>query len=190
MTNSVIMEKELIVKFLVKSTIPKVDLNNFNLAENIEAVLSRAHRDVLTGRFYLPVYCSKKKDKSNEVVLYLKALIVDKKTTLSSEVLIEELSKEYPDVEFGAVQKLVNMALKYLILLNVMYPNFIIKIDEKMCDCPLDSIILNKLKERNGKTHTCWTRMNKEEYYQVQKEIREQILDKTIGNITFDFMNW
>lgn len=65
---------------------------------------------------------------------------------------------------------------------------------EEKCDCPIDSIILERLKEINGKTHTCWTNMKESEYKDVQKEIQEYLQKEypksTLGNIWFDFLMW
>lgn len=90
---------------------------------------------------------------------------------------IEKIENEFPNVEVGAVQKLVNMTLKYILIFNEL-GNMNYPIDEKECHCPLDSIILGKLEIH----HTPWTRMDKIEYLEVQKEIKK--------GIVFDFEEW
>lgn len=86
---------------------------------------------------------------------------------------IEKIENEFPNVEVGAVQKLVNMTLKYILIFNEL-GNMNYPIDEKECHCPLDSIILGKLEIH----HTPWTRMDKIEYLEVQKEIKKGSISK------------
>lgn len=174
------MNNKLIIDFLVKSTIPAQkkypDFVNKDNKRIWDAVY-RAHRDVLTGRAWIPIYCNNYGQGNDNQILecFFKALC--KIQCSSSMGYIEFLELEFSDVEFGAVQKLVNMTLKYIIIYNEMC-NFGYPINEKDCDCPLDSIILDKLSTK----HTPWTKMGKEEYIKVQEEIK-------IG-LKFDFEKW
>ena len=192
------MDKDLAIRFLLQSTIQgleitdckeKLDLNTQKFTTNIQAVTKKAHRDVLTGRFHLPNYCSEMSNNKNSVVQSLEKLILENKQELNSTTLIDALCNEYPHVEFGAIQKLVNMTLKYIITINTVIPAEFIRVDESNCDCPIDSKILNKLKAENHKTHTSWTKLHKTEYIQIQNEI-QSLIDKRDGNILFDFYNW
>ena len=61
-------------------------------------------------------------------------------------------------ISFGTVQKLLNLYLKYLWCIDII------------CEpphCPIDKIILNKLKDYK----TSWTKMNKDDYIRAIKKI-------------------
>lgn len=187
------MDKKLIANFLLRSTIPeakkcKLSDNKVDANGAIRDCVYRAHRDVLTGRFWLKNYTSHKKDGCNEIVAKLYKNIcncIKQNQALSTQKLIEPLYKEYGNnVEFGALQKLVNMSLKYIIVLSG-FCGLNVTIDEKNCDCPIDSIILSRLEITDIK----WTSMNKEEYVKIQDKIKEKV-ENDCGNITYDFKNW
>ena len=120
----------------------------------------------------------------NEIILE----DAESKTAIASMSLIEKMQNEFPDVEFGAIQKLVNMTLKYVIILKTFTNEIDFEVDESGCDCPLDSIILGKLPQE----HTVWTRIDEQEYEQVQNEIRESLSKEhcNSGNVIFDFLHW
>lgn len=188
------MKREWIENFLLKTSIPgKKASGEEAMGERLRDAVFRAHRDVLSGRFWLENYCAKKSgNEENDVVKRLYDIMLEKHEKgepLASKPLIDPLCKQFEDVEFGAIQKLVNMTLKYIIVLKTMCPDFSIELDESGCDCPLDSTILGKLPNQ----HAPWTRMDSTEYSDVQKEIKEQ-LGKSgyvdCGNIVFDFLNW
>ena len=190
------MEKENAFKFLVFSAIPCRRNKSGKIIEpqdRLKDAIHRAHRDVLSGRFYFEQYLSYKekgKDGLNEIEIKLDSIIRDLKKkgiALNSNSLIETLQKEYDTVEFGAIQKLVNMTLKYVVILN-SFEKAEIPVDEHGCDCPLDSVILTELEKRLGKKHTKWTRMNHDEYKEVQKEIKQIMENEPI--LYFDFKYW
>lgn len=55
--------------------------------------------------------------------------------------MIQKLQKNDGTLEFAAIQKLVNMTLKYLIILNECEGTAsVFDICEEKCDCPVDSI--------------------------------------------------
>lgn len=195
------MDKGIMEKFLVQCTVP-VKKND----DRIYDCVWRAHRDVLAGRFYLIKY----QNVSHDMVNYLCKAINNSKKPLSSNSLIQKLKGKYEIVEFGAIQKLVNMSLKYLLVLN-KYEGHIINIDEKYCDCPLDSTILDclaedvkklkkqKINEQNKinedilnaleEKEIKWTSIKKEQYDDVQKII--DVLTKDKGSkLAYDFDNW
>lgn len=188
------MEKYIMENFLVKAAIP-VNIHKKNeQPENprLWDAIWRAHRDVLTGRFHLEKYIEKAKgEKKHQVTEKLNEIILESARTgevIASAPLIRRLQSEFPDVEFGAIQNLVNMTLKYVIILKTFTDDIDFTVDESGCDCPLDSIILGKL----PKKHTVWTKINEEEYKQVQTEIRESLSQEhcASGNVTFDFLHW
>ena len=82
---------------------------------------------------------------------------------------------------FGAIQKLVNMTLKYLLILQSFgcLPELV---KEENCDCPLDSGILKSLQEEAK-----WTAVTKEEYTRIQGEIDERVSGL---RLSYDFANW
>lgn len=168
------MNKNEMDRFLVKSVIQKARKN-----DSVFNCVWRAHRDVLAGRFYLKKYlkCSK------SITDHLSEFIKKQNSALTSKMLINELETKF-DIEFGAIQKLVNMTLKYLIILNE-YTDFKINIDLTKCDCPLDSKILKEI----GRNDLKWTSINHKDYDDVQKCISEQVSDGE-GNIEFDFKVW
>lgn len=186
------MEKEVMYQFLVKTAIPVNKWGKEIETDRIRDAIWRAHRDTLTGRFQLKRYreltYGEKKHKVTDK-LYEKIIdCIKSGDAISSMPLIKFLHTEFPDVEFGARQKLVNMSLKYLIILNTFEFKKPIAIDEANCHCPLDSIILGKLVN----PHTPWTKIQVEEYDIVQQEISQALLydKKTMGNVVFDFENW
>ena len=90
---------------------------------------------------------------------------------------------------FGLCQKLVNMTFKYFFV----YSDYIeLNIDYSQCDCPLDSIILNKIN-----SDMVWSKLTKEEYSKCQTKISEELSKvllteelKSLNNLAFDFINW
>jgi hypothetical protein len=172
------IQKKDMVRFLIKSTIPEKKKDDI-----VYNCVWRAHRDVLNGRFYFKKYL--KQNENNQIVENLVEIIEFKKP-LCSKPLIEELSKGF-DVEFGAVQKLVNMTLKYLIIIDYFnYNGFSFDIDIQNCDCPLDSTILHEIERDDIK----WTSITPEQYQEVQKVISDKKEVKNQGNIIFDFKKW
>lgn len=188
------MKKSIMDNFLVKAAIPTNTHKKQDQPENprLWDAIWRAHRDVLTGRFHLPQYVGRafgeKKhyvtEKLNEIILEK----VQKGQAISSLPLIKELQEAFPNVEFGAIQKLVNMTLKYVIIIKTVTNEIEFEVDEVECDCPLDSIILSKL----PKKHTAWTKLEETEYLEIQTEIRNMLSheQQAQGNVVFDFLHW
>lgn len=185
------MEKEVMYQFLVKSAIPVNKWDKETETDSIRDAIWRAHRDTLTGRFQLEKYrkltYGEKKHKVTDALYKKIKECIDSDEALSSEPLIKYLDDNFK-VEFGAIQKLVNMSLKYLIILKAFGFEKILEIDASKCDCPLDSIILEKL----GYTEMRWTKISKEEYDEVQDKIRKTLSleEKAMGNIVYDFIHW
>lgn len=201
------MDRKLMEQFMLKVTIPEAKVRSQECEsgqenKRLRDAVWRAHRDVLTGRFYLPNYCGQGEGNANLVVKTLYELIKGANTTelLSSKQLINQVKCKFTDkrtgelcIEFGAIQKLVNMTLKYIVLLNEFEEKFHIEVNEKACDCPVDSVILAKLKSQNKIPHTSWTVMKETEYNNVQKEIKEVLEEDGLpecGQLYYDFLNW
>ena len=189
------MDKDLMVRFLTTEAIKTPD--NPTHRDRLWDAIRKAHRDVMTGARTgnMPKYVEKNRDGKDKTLEYLYQEILNAKESLSSDFLIQKLCKNDNELEFAAAQKLVNMTLKYLIILNEcegQVPTF--DICEEKCDSPIDSIILERLNKINGNKHECWTKMKEPEYIKVQNEIRtylkEEYPQDTRGNIWFDFLMW
>jgi len=186
--------------------------------DNEDQVLKKccelAYSDMLTvGRFFL----DKREGLRNKVIetflIELKKCnysyshgLIDKLTELFGNKKIEkhfaktrekggkEKSFEYDDyvTTFGLCQKFVNMCFKYFYVFVDNLPT--INFSFGKCDCPIDSVILKKL--RISKSYT-WSKLNKKEYEDIQILIQEK-QDKDskykqlqhIGRLAFDFINW
>lgn len=191
MGNNVI-SNESIIAFLIRAAIPEVkdksklpEKGNLKTEDKLiwEAIY-RAHRDVLTGRGNVTEYSSKKKspDSLNQICLALYNHVKCGEE-LSSSKLVSLLRKTFTDVPMGQIQKLVNMTLKYLLILSRFHLISLV-IDESKCDCPLDSVILERLKEK-----TKWTRLeDEEEYNRLQEKAKRNSSDKVA--LEYDFINW
>lgn len=180
------MDKQLVINFLLKETIKDASDNKPEEFEDKDLWNSiwKAHRDTLTGaRFHCPQYLEK--NAENAIVKKLYWLITDDKIDNNSRNLLTKLEEEFT-VEYGALQKLVNMTLKYLIVFNsVGGQRKRYEIDESQCDCPIDSQILEKL----NVSDIPWTTMTKDEYNKVQ-ELVKSTLNGEQGNIYYDFLKW
>ena len=191
MGNNVI-SNESIIAFLIRAAIPEVkdksklpEKGNLKTEDKLiwEAIY-RAHRDVLTGRGNVTEYSSKKEspDSLNQICLTLYDCVKCGEE-LSSSKLVSLLRKTFTDVPMGQIQKLVNMTLKYLLILSRFHLISLV-IDESKCDCPLDSVILERLKEK-----TKWTRLeDEEEYNRLQEKAKRNSSDKVA--LEYDFINW
>lgn len=189
------MEKNLIIRFLTTEAIKTPDRPKHK--DRLWDAIRKAHRDVMTGARTgnIPIYSEKNRDKNEKTLEYLYQQIHKEQGSLSSGLLIEKLQKNDGAIEFAAIQKLVNMTLKYLIILNECEGTAsVFDICEEKCDCPIDSIILERLNKINGNKHECWTKIEESEYIKVQDEIRaylrEEYPQDTRGNIWFDFLMW
>ena len=190
------MDKELTIRFLTKEAIKPQDGSAHK--DRLWDAIRKANRDVMTGARTenIPQYVDSNKNGNNKTLENLYKKIKDEKGSLYSDLLIKNLQKDKDvNVEFAAIQKLVNMTLKYLIVLNeceCITPAF--NICEEKCDCPVDSIILEKLGRINGNPHKCWTNMHESDYIDVQIEIqtylKKEYPQDTHGNIWFDFLMW
>ena len=184
------MRKEDMFDFLLRAAIPANKENSYpsNAKNKNERLawdcIKRANRDVLTGRFWMVSYITK--SKKIEKSLY-DTIVSTANKGLKSEELIKQLSDEYKGVEFGALQKLVNMTLKYLFILQLFgkLETKEFTIDEDDCDCPLDSNILSTIK---GYNNIRWT---KDLDWDIYKKIQNAISDKNSGaRLKYDFDKW
>lgn len=156
--------------------------------------VERAYRDMMIGARYC--FSGEKETCCRKFIE-----ILNKNHYEFSREMIEETAALFGNEEvirkdnkyvtrYGLSQKLVNMTYKYLF---VFYDYIDKEIDFSDCDCPLDSIILEKTLNSDAK----WTKITKEKYVFYQEKIsdllRQTELDdeiKDIGNLAFDFLNW
>lgn len=168
---------------------------NFGESEEvIKACINIAYRDMLTaGRFYLS---NEMKERCTE----FKKILKERNYCYDNE-LIEVTLGIFGDEEeirkgksfatrYGLAQKLVNMTYKYFWIFSEYIDK---KIDFSHCDCPLDSIILSKLENKNH----AWSKIKKEDYEEAQNDIAERLKQsdlteelKKLGNLAFDFLIW
>jgi hypothetical protein len=91
---------------------------------------------------------------------------------------------------YGLAQKFVNMTFKYLYVFSDYTEK---QINFSGCDCPLDSVILEKLPPIKN----TWSKINPCEYEicqdNIKKELRKVQLEEELqklGNLAFDFLRW
>ena len=195
------MEQKEMYLFLIRTAIPRVDPHNLpkglNESNWIWDAVYRAHRDVLTGRSYVTEYSActeqfkvgKMNRKVNTVALELYELVEKNRESgalLSSKSLLEEMQKSMKckEIPFGQLQKLVNMTLKYLVILQT-FDQIDLVVDTGACDCPIDSIIINKL---GLEEKYRWTRLKKSEYNELQICVQNKV--PTESKLKYDFAVW
>ena len=123
-----VMQMQSILKFLICSTIPTVKDEKMR-PDDVDAndwlwkCIYRAHRDVLTGRGNVEKYSCKNKNmdpkkKYNCIAYdlygYLSSQKCQSKKKISSRECIIYLTDKYGEKLTGAIQKLVNMSMKYM----------------------------------------------------------------------------
>lgn len=205
---------ETMIPFLIRTAIPCVQEKNKLPEENMTArdhliwdAVYRAHRDVLTGRKHVASYSKEtieieEPQAGNQRIVNHLALKLyqtikgNNDEALSSERLLQALGQAFSHIGLGPKQKLVNMTLKYLVILQAFgYIDCKICIAE--CDCPLDSIILERLKEdapyADYDKKIRWTQLGTQEddkttYQKIQNAISEIV--QPFPKLKYDFKNW
>ncbi len=116
---------------------------------------------------------------------------------LNSQDLIFGLYEAFPEpkypyhnvqegeaTRFGVIQLLVNLTLKYLLILKTFGCAGIedVEIDESGCDCPLDCVTCKAM----GGECDDWKRITPEEYRETQRALRKSLfLD---SGVAYDFL--
>ena len=199
------MEKQQIEPFLLRVAIPKVT-GKGRLPEGVESnplwdAVYRAYRDVATGHQYVAAFTAAKAEGEPNfyaVELYNLLKAWPREDPVNPRKLIKELysndalwqrgplSDKPP---YGAIQKLVNMTMKYLFILSVYGLYDDLNIDEKVLDCPLDSTVLQAIPEDEGFSSVRWTSLDEPKLYEsIQDAIGKYSSDGC--RIRFDFENW
>ena len=185
------MKKDNIYRFCVETTIPGIlkAVEDADVSAVLDIVIKRANRDVMVGAHFLKGGYSANQDYYQEE---LKRLILQPNADLSSSILINKVYKNMNKhkVNVGAIQKLINMTLKYLYVIQEhgLMNEYALKVELKNCDCPLDSRILEELRKREKKKYTPWTKLDSlDEYKTIQDDISKYVEE---SNLEFDFDNW
>lgn len=180
-----IIEKHSMERFLVECAVPKTNKKGYENGRLYDCIW-RAHRDVMVGVRRKDTFKEYKKMHST-IIDELYSLILNSNDAVYSELLLTALSKY--DIEFGALQKLVNMTLKYIVILKAYNELENISVCIENCDCPIDSKILG-CKQVNC-SHLKWTSsgFTKNDYDLVQQIISTDKFGKD-GGLRFDFENW
>lgn len=200
--------------FFLATVLPKAkaklpgDLKETNLVWD---AVWRAHRDVVLARQYVEAYSAYGKEpwvlqetrEPNIIAAHLYEILVQwpqDGEPLGSRMLIGRLLEPFEwngrpvelDAEklFGPVQKLVNMTLKYLVMLRTFdldddSLNPLPVISPDACDCPLDSVVLSGLGDdfKGAK----WTSISRETYEAAQKAIAENSMG---SGLIYDLKYW
>ena len=184
--------KSIKINFLEKSVLGR-KTNLCDPEDVISKCINLAYNDMLTaGRYYIKTdmvsTCNSFKTLLEERHYEFSQKLLDNSIYLFGEKEEIGVGNKYV-TRYGLTQKLVNMTFKYLYVFNDYTGK---EIDFSVCDCPLDSIILNELS-----SDYVWSKLSKEEYAKCQKTISEELksqpLDRElsqIGNLAFDFINW
>lgn len=184
------------VLFLMESILPgiKKALVNGDINSIVNIVVDKAHRDVMVGARYKInqssiYYC-------NNNVYYrdiLRTMILNCKRSLSGRnLIIRMVESNNFNINIGLIQKLVNMSIKYLYVMDscdlLDFPDYEFQINTTDCDCPLDSIILGKLHEETGVKYNAWTKISDyNDYIGIQNDIEK--LGYTF-RLNYDLINW
>ena len=180
-----IIEKHSMERFLVECAVPKTNKKGYENGRLYDCIW-RAHRDVMVGVRRKDIFKEYKKMHST-IIDKLYSFILNSNDAVYSELLLTALSKY--DIEFGALQKLVNMTLKYIVILKAYNELENISVCIEKCDCPIDSKILG-CKQVNC-SHLKWTsnEFDKKDYKLVQEKIAKTEDGKS-SKLKFDFENW
>ncbi len=199
------MEKQQIEPFLLRVAIPKVTGKD-RLPEGVESSLLwdavyRAYRDVATGRQYVAAFTSAKDGRGlNVYAVKLYGLLDEwpRESPVDPRKLIDDLYgddalwRETPSParpSYGAIQKLVNMTMKYLFILSTYGQYNGLVIDESKLDCPLDSNVLGAIPKEKVSASVRWTSLDDPKLYEsIQKAIGECVSGGC--RLQFDFENW
>lgn len=206
------MEKEDTYDFLLRSLIPRIE-EKTKLPDNLRwkrgkkkekedeteyaskklvwECIHKAHRDVLTGRRNVEDYIKLSERGLNSEALELYGLITNKTVRITSYDLIKGLMGDRKH-RIGPTQKLVNMTLKYMFIMQLYGVLNVYNINEEDCDCPLDSIVLGSLGREGCKWTKDFANNKTENGYEVYTTIQREISEIQSGKskLSYDFEKW
>ena len=186
-------------KSFLESSVLGQSTNKCCPSEVIIKCIELAYSDMMTaGRYYSASFLNDKK----EICSATNSAITESNFVFSRKI-IKDISLLFCDntigndnhyvTGFGLAQKLINMTFKYLYVFSDLI--FVDKAipDFSSCDCPLDSIIINKAHIKD----CVWSKLTEQQYLECQAKITELLnansLDlelSKLGNLAYDFINW
>lgn len=114
---------------------------------------------------------------------------------LTSDSLMEYLLHTFENyhLKFCFVQHFVNRTLQSILILNRLFEDQPIPVDEEKCDCPIDINFTGCLSRNVIKRPPdfCREEMTREEYDQIQEQVSKYLKEKGyehVGNIFFAFL--
>lgn len=116
------------------------------------------------------------KQQRFEPIDYIKSIKADK--------VINQSKMEFA---FGQAQKVVNMFFKYLYTFKDEQCVKLSEQDFDNCDCPIDSIILDKLYKTEKYKGTVWSKIDGGQYNEIQKDIQNIVNNSTKYKNKLDF---
>ena len=166
--------------YSVLSKLKSIDVKEKNAEKILSAIIQKANSDTMTGMRYNSEY------NKCDIMDVLKDYYMRTCIPLDSISTIEYLKNKYTTISVGAIQKIVNMSLKYIVCFNAVFGYEVRKVNVDKCDCPLDSQILKSI----GLPSVKWTKISSmEEYKSIQDRIREKMGDDD-SLLMYDFMEW
>ena len=116
------------------------------------------------------------KQQKFEPIDYIKSIITDKNVKQSKMKF-----------SFGQTQKVVNMFFKYLYTFKDEPSVKLAEQNFDNCDCPIDSIILDKVYKTEKYKGTVWSQIDGEQYNEIQKDIQNIVDNSTKYRNKLDF---
>ena len=198
MVDLIVNQEKYKIEFMIKNILGR-DIDFSNVNSIVLKCIEKAYIDMLSGgRFYI-----------NQLEGFNKKSIVNKIKTIFDEFnyrysidMLNETLSLFGDCEIiksknsnnfvtrlGLSQKIINMSYKYFYCVNEFLGG--LNIDYSLCDCPIDSIVLNYV-GNNSK----WTKLKMQEYLKVQDDIRIFLKEnykedyEVFGNLLLDFIAW
>lgn len=184
--------------FLESSLIGQ-SINKNNPNEVQLKCISLAYKDMMTaGRYYSSLFSHTREQichATNEEIkncdyAFSKDLIQNTSLLFCNDIIGS--GNKYV-TGYGLAQKLINMTFKYLyifsdhIFIEHSVPDF------SLCDCPLDSIILEAASIKG----LVWSKLTAQQYQDCQDKISNLLKSKPLdselsklGNLAFDFLSW
>lgn len=137
-------------------------------------------------------------DKHIEILKALRAEIdrcINQGERLTSNTLMEYLIHTFENhhLKFSFFQLFVNKALESILILNRLFEDCPIPVDEEKCDCPINSYFTCSWSKNaiDLPLDFCWQEMSREEYSQIQEQVSKYLKERGyehVGNIFFAFL--
>lgn len=171
------------------------------IGNKVKGIVKTYVDDIVNGNYYC-FYAT-----ADDVSKKISSINIEEAKKVFNRDVDKKLLTEVKDnFTFGNIQKLINMTAKYFYIM--CYNNDDLCIKFKNCHCPMDSIMIKKVREKykkqfnkNGqlKPDVAWSKLEKENnnipeaYVEFQRMIRELCgnEDQPYKNpLEFDFIEW